>query len=85
MIESSKSLNPIDYTEKAQRARCISGFTDLHGFEFVAKIDVELDKQTGLPKNIIRTAITPEHASYNSVMSHTDAAHLADVSSFEEK
>ncbi len=48
---------------EAQAARRISGFADLDGLEFVAKIDVGTDTN-GEDKNEIRSAVTPDHKEY---------------------
>jgi hypothetical protein len=47
--------------------RRISGFADLEGVEFVAKIDVDKD-QNGELKNIIKSAVTPDQKGYAEAM-----------------
>ena len=52
---------------QAQAARRISGFQDLDGIEFLARVDVG-DDVNGDPKNEIRKAITPDHRDYAKYM-----------------
>lgn len=67
MLNSARGISDKDLTPQAQAARRISGFADLDGLEFVAKIDVGTDAN-GEEKNEIRTAVTPDHRGYAEVM-----------------
>ena len=64
VLNSARGIHPQDQTPQAQQARCIQGFADLDGIEFVARIDVEKDQRSGEDRNVIRTAIEPNHKDY---------------------
>lgn len=63
ILNSSRGVDPKDNSPQAQTGRRISGFADLDGIEFLAKIDVGKDGR-GDDKNEIRAAITPDHKDY---------------------
>ena len=67
MLNSARGISDKDNSAQAQAARRISGFADLDGLEFVAKIDVGTDTN-GEEKNEIRTAVTPDHREYATIM-----------------
>jgi hypothetical protein len=67
MLNSARGISDKDNSAQAQAARRISGFADLDGLEFVAKIDVGTDTN-GEEKNEIRTAVTPDHKEYAAIM-----------------
>jgi hypothetical protein len=67
LLNSAKGISGKDNSEAAQEARKIGSFAELDGLEFVAKIDITED-QDGIPKNVIKAAINPEHVDYDSVM-----------------
>ncbi len=67
ILNSARGLHPQDNTPEAQQARRIQGFADLDGIEFVAKVEMDKD-QYGDDKNVVKTAITPDHKDYASVM-----------------
>lgn len=67
VLNSARGIHPDDASPQAQAGRCIQGFADLDGIEFVARIDVEKD-QHGEERNVIRTAIQPDHKEYAAVM-----------------
>ena len=64
VLNSARGIQPQDQSPQAQQARCIQGFADLDGIEFVARIDVEKDQRSGEDRNVIRTAIEPNHKDY---------------------
>lgn len=66
ILNSSCGLHPQDNSPQAQQARRIQGFADLDGIEFVAKVEMDKD-QNGDDKNVIKTAITPDHKDYAAV------------------
>ena len=68
VLNSARGIHPQDQTPQAQQARCIQGFADLDGIEFVARIDVEKDQRSGEDRNVIRTAIEPNHKDYALLM-----------------
>ena len=69
---SARGVSDKDNSPEAQEAWRISGFQDLDGLEFVARVDVGEDVN-GEDKNEIRKAITPDHKDYARVMGTTTA------------
>lgn len=67
ILNSATGFHPSDNSAQAQQARRIQGFADLDGIEFVAKVELDKD-QYGEAKNVIKTAITPDHKDYAAVM-----------------
>ena len=67
MLNSARGLSDKDVSPQAQAARRISGFADIDGLEFVARIDHGTDTN-GEAKNEIRGAITPDHRDYAQIM-----------------
>ena len=63
ILNSARGMSDKDTSPEAQAARRISGFKDLDGIEFLARVDVGEDVN-GDPKNEIRKAITPDHRDY---------------------
>lgn len=72
ILNSARGLHPSDNSPQAQQARRIQGFADLDGIEFVAKVEMDKD-QYGDDKNVIKTAITPDHKGYASIMGAVSA------------
>jgi hypothetical protein len=67
ILNSARGISDKDVSPQAQAARRISGFADLDGLEFVAKIDIGTDTN-GEEKNEIRSAVTPDHRGYAEAM-----------------
>ena len=67
MLNSARGISDKDMSPEAQAARRISGFADLDGIEFVARIDIGTDA-SGDDKNEIRSAVTPDHRDYAQIM-----------------
>lgn len=63
ILNSSRGLDPKDKSPEAQARRRISGFRDLDGIEFLAKIDIGKDARGG-DKNEIKAAVTPDKKDY---------------------
>jgi hypothetical protein len=63
VLNSARGLSDKDNSPEAQNARRISGFADLDGLEFVARVDVGTDTN-GDEKNDIRIAVTKDHKDY---------------------
>ena len=72
-LNSAFGLHPNNNAAQAMQARCITGFADLDGIEFVIKVDVEKDNR-GDDRNTIRTVITPDSSEYGAVMGALSAA-----------
>ncbi len=73
MLNSARGLSDKDVSPQAQAARRISGFADLDGLEFIARIDHGTDTN-GEAKNEIRGAVTPDHREYAHIMGSQAAA-----------
>ncbi len=67
ILNSARGVSENDNSPAAQNARRISGFADLDGIEFVAKITTKKDQNEEL-RNEIRFAITPDNKDYKSLM-----------------
>ena len=67
ILNSARGLSDKDNSPEAQNARRISGFADLDGIEFVARIDIGKDSN-GEEKNDIRQAVTRDHKEYAAIM-----------------
>lgn len=67
MLNSAHGISDKDVSPQAQAARRITGFADLDGLEFVARIGLGTDTN-GEPKNEIRAAVTPDHRDYAQII-----------------
>lgn len=67
ILNSSRGISDKDNSPEAQARRRISGFSDLDGLEFVARIDIGQDTN-GEYKNEVRSAVTVDHRDYAQVM-----------------
>ena len=67
ILNSARGLNDKDNSALAQAKRRISGFAELDGIEFIARMDVGSDVN-GEDKNEIRAAVTPDHRDYAALM-----------------
>lgn len=65
ILNSARNIQPKDNSPDAQNKRRISGFRDLDGIEFLAKIEVGKDAR-GDDKNEIRVAVTPDSKDYTA-------------------
>ena len=68
LLNSARGIQPQDQSPQAQQARCIQSFADLDGIEFVARIDIDKGQRGGDERNVIRTAIEPNHKDYAVLM-----------------
>jgi hypothetical protein len=67
ILNSARGISDKDNSPEAQARRRISGFHELDGIEFVARIDIGADTN-GEEKNEIRAAVAPNHRDYAEVM-----------------
>jgi hypothetical protein len=67
ILNSARGVSDKDNSPEAQLRRRISGFGDLDGIEFVARIDIGTDAN-GDDKNEVRAAVTPDHKDYAAIM-----------------
>jgi hypothetical protein len=64
LLESARGVRPGDQNDKAKAARVISGWQDLDGLRFVARVGVR-PPEGGYPaKNFIRGIITPDKSNW---------------------
>ena len=73
ILNSARGLNDKDNSPQAQAKRRISGFADLDGIEFIARMDIGSDTN-GEDKNEVRSAVTPSHRDYAQLMGHGGVA-----------
>lgn len=73
ILNSARGLDDKDNSAQAQAKRRISGFAELDGIEFVARMDIGSDTN-GEDKNEVRSAVTPSHRDYAQLMGHRGAA-----------
>ncbi len=66
-LNSAKGLSPKDNRPEAVKARCIQGFGDLNGLEFVIRVGIEKDLR-GDDRNCMVQVIEPNHKDYATVM-----------------
>ncbi|WKB50804.1 hypothetical protein [Eleftheria terrae] len=67
VLNSARNLHPKDLSPQAAAQRCLQGFHELDGIEFLARIDVEKDGRDEL-KNVIKAAVEPDHPDYARLM-----------------
>jgi hypothetical protein len=67
ILNSARNVHPQDNGPQAASARRIQGFHELDGIEFAARIDVEKDGRGEL-KNVVKSAIEPDHPDYARLM-----------------
>lgn len=67
-LNSARGISSRDHSPTAAAARRISGFRDLDGLEFIARIDVERDGRGDL-RNVIKQAVEPDHPGYVRIAS----------------
>ncbi len=65
-LNSARNIRPQDNSPQAAAARRISGFHELDGLEFVARIDVEKDGRGDL-RNVVKNPVEPDHPDYARV------------------
>ena len=73
ILNSARGIADKDNSAQAQARRRISGFAELDGIEFIARMDIGSDTN-GEEKNEVRAAVTPSHRDYAQMMGHGGAA-----------
>jgi hypothetical protein len=63
-LNSARGFSEKDDSAAAVEARQLNSFAELNGIEFVARIDVEENQETGEDRNVIKTALTKDHKDY---------------------
>jgi hypothetical protein len=70
MLNSARNVGPNDTSAAAIAARRVTGFQDLDGIEFIARIDQEKNGR-GEWRNAIKTPIEPDHPDYAAARATT--------------
>jgi hypothetical protein len=68
VLESARGVAPNDSSERAMKARMITGLADLNGLEFAAKVSVEKGQDGYDDKNVIQSVIPVTHKDYRALM-----------------
>lgn len=66
-LNSARNVHPQDNSPQASSARCIQGFHELDGLEFLARVDIEKDGK-GQDRNVVKVAVEPNHPDYAKLM-----------------
>ena len=64
ILNSARGFSEKDGSPQAIAARNIKSFAELDGIEFIARINVEKDKERGEERNVIKIAVTKDHKDY---------------------
>jgi hypothetical protein len=72
ILNSARGIADKDNSAQAQARRRISGFAELDGIEFIARMDIGSDTN-GEDKNEVRSAVTPSHRDYAQLMGQAGA------------
>jgi len=75
ILNSARGIGDKDNSAQAQARRRISGFAELDGIEFIARMDIGSDTN-GEDKNEVRSAVTPSHRDYAQLMGQGGAASI---------
>ncbi|MGE5219282.1 MAG: hypothetical protein ACM3SP_19980 [Chloroflexota bacterium] len=67
ILESARGIRPDDKSESAQAARKISGWGELDGLRFVARLGVRPPQGDFAAKNTIADVITPDRANWKKL------------------
>jgi hypothetical protein len=73
ILNSARGIGDKDNSAQAQARRRISGFAELDGIEFIARMDIGSDTN-GDDKNEVRSAVTPSHRDYAQLMGQGGSA-----------
>ena len=73
ILNSARGIADKDNSAQAQAQRRISGFAELDGIEFIARMEIGSDTN-GEDKNEVRSGVTPRHRDYAQLMGHGGAA-----------
>ncbi len=73
ILNSARGIDDKDNSAQAQAKRRISGFAELDGIEFIARMDIGSDTN-GEDKNEVRSAVTPSHRDYAQLMGYGGGA-----------
>ena len=66
-LNSARNVHAQDNSPHAAAARRITGFHELDGLEFLARVDIEKDSK-GQDRNVVKVAVEPDHPDYAKLM-----------------
>ena len=73
ILDSAHSLHPADKSPEAEKQRTIKSFADIHGLSCLAEITI--NDKGDMPRNEIKTFITPANPIYNDYMDEKSGKH----------
>ena len=73
ILDSAHSLHPADKSPEAEKQRTIKSFADIHGLACLAEITI--NDKGDMPRNEIKTFITPANPIYNDYMEEKSGKH----------
>lgn len=73
ILDSAHSLHPADRSPEAEKQRTIKSFADIHGLACLAEITI--NDKGDMPRNEIKTFITPANPIYNDYMEEKSGKH----------
>ena len=73
ILDSAHSLHPADKSPEAEKQRTIKSFADIHGLSCLAEITI--NDKGDMPRNEIKTFITPANLIYNDYMKEQSGKH----------
>jgi len=73
ILDSAHSLHPADKSPEAEKQRTIKSFADIHGLVCLAEITI--NDKGDMPRNEIKTFITPANPIYNDYMNEQSGKH----------
>ena len=79
ILNSARGYGEKDESPEAKAARQIRSLSDLNTLEFVARVDVEMDKEKNEPRNMIKMAITKGHDAYEAHSGFSAGASSSDI------
>jgi hypothetical protein len=74
VIEAVKNIKPSDVGEAAEKARRITGWQDIDGLRFAARLGIKPPSGSFAAKNIIREVITPDKQAWRTIKQVAKAA-----------
>lgn len=73
ILDSAHGLHPADKSPEAEKQRTIKSFADIHGLVCLAEITI--NDKGDMPRNEIKTFITPANPIYNDYMQEKSGKH----------
>lgn len=67
IVESARGIKPNDVSEAAKAARTLSGYEEVDGLRFIAKVGVEPARGEYKAKNFLARVVTPDEKDWHQV------------------